>query len=88
MSEVEELSGCTHNSSGAYNSVCVELESDALAVCALLQAHHILQVEGTSVATSFGAQQTTIQDVMANTGKSLVINLLHPIIKLFICVYY
>ncbi|KAJ0173535.1 hypothetical protein K1T71_010684 [Dendrolimus kikuchii] len=74
VSEVEELSGCTHNASGAYNSVCVELESDALAVCALLQAHHILQVEGTSVATSFGAQHTSIQDVMANTGSNASVN--------------
>lgn len=68
MSEVEELSGCTHNSSGAYGSVCVELESDALGVCALLQAHHILQLEGTSVATSFGAQHHNIQEVISNTG--------------------
>ncbi|XP_063387130.1 DNA polymerase epsilon catalytic subunit 1 isoform X2 [Cydia fagiglandana] len=57
VSEVEEMSGCTHNASGAYDSVCVELESDALCVCALLQAHHILQQEGTSVATAFSRTQ-------------------------------
>ncbi|XP_075982570.1 DNA polymerase epsilon catalytic subunit 1 [Anticarsia gemmatalis] len=68
MSEVEDLSGCTHCSGGAYNSVCVELESDALGVCALLQAQHILQLEGTSVATAFGAQHNNIHDVIANTG--------------------
>ncbi|XP_061721749.1 DNA polymerase epsilon catalytic subunit 1 [Cydia pomonella] len=57
VSEVEEMSGCTHNAMGAYDSVCVELESDALCVCALLQAHHILQHEGTSVATAFSRTQ-------------------------------
>ncbi|KOB69709.1 DNA polymerase, partial [Operophtera brumata] len=31
VSEVEELAGCSHNAPGAYNSVCVELESDAAA---------------------------------------------------------
>lgn len=70
VSEVEELSGCTHNASAAYGTVCVELETDALAVCALLQAHSILQVEGTSVATSFGAQHANIQDAMANAGSN------------------
>lgn len=70
VSEVEELSGCKHNASGAYDAVCVELETDALAVCALLQAHHILQLEGTSAATAFG--HTNIQVVMANTGECLV----------------
>lgn len=69
VSEVEELVSCTHSASGAYNNVCVELETDAVAVCALLQAHTILQLEGTSMATSFTAQQTSIQDVMANTGR-------------------
>ncbi|XP_013170989.1 PREDICTED: DNA polymerase epsilon catalytic subunit A [Papilio xuthus] len=66
VSEVEELSGCTHNASGAYG-VCVELESDALSVCALLQAQHVLHAEGTSAATSFGAQHNTIQDAIAST---------------------
>lgn len=65
VSEVEEMSGCAHNASGAYGA-CVELESDALGVCALLQAHHILQLEGTSVATSFGAQHHSIQDAVAS----------------------
>ncbi|CAH0594349.1 unnamed protein product [Chrysodeixis includens] len=70
VSEVEELSGCSHNASGAYSSVCVELETDALAVCALLQAHSILQLEGTSLATAFGAQHANIQDAMANAGSN------------------
>ncbi|XP_068619039.1 DNA polymerase epsilon catalytic subunit 1 [Battus philenor] len=74
VSEVEEMSGCTHNASGAYG-VCVELENDALSVCALLQAHHILQLEGTSVATSFGAHQHTIQDAIATpSGANATVN--------------
>lgn len=73
---MEESSGCARNASGAYGSVCVELESDALCVCALLQAHHILQAEGTSVAVSFAnAHQHSIQDVMAHTGTNTLINI-------------
>ncbi|CAG4957344.1 unnamed protein product [Colias eurytheme] len=74
VSEVEDSKSCAVSSSGAYGSVCVELDTDALCVCALLQAHHILQVEGTSVATSFGAQHANIQDVMANTGSNATVN--------------
>nr|XP_026494308.1 DNA polymerase epsilon catalytic subunit A [Vanessa tameamea] len=70
VSEAEERSGCAHDAAGAYGGVCVALRCDALAVCALLQAHLILQVEGTSVATSFGAQHANIQDVMASTGSN------------------
>ncbi|KPJ14335.1 DNA polymerase epsilon catalytic subunit A [Papilio machaon] len=70
VSEVEEMSGCTHNASGAYG-VCVELESDALSVCALLQAQHVLHAEGTSAATSFGAQHNTIQDAIASTTEKI-----------------
>ncbi|XP_047033802.1 DNA polymerase epsilon catalytic subunit 1 [Helicoverpa zea] len=70
VSEVEELSGCTHIARGAYNSVCVELDTDALGVCALLQAHSILHAEGTSLATAFGANHANIQDVMANAGAN------------------
>ncbi|XP_038207055.1 DNA polymerase epsilon catalytic subunit 1 [Zerene cesonia] len=74
VSEVEDSKSCAVSASGAYGSVCVELDTDALCVCALLQAHHILQVEGTSVATSFGAQHANIQDVMANTGSNATVN--------------
>ena len=31
---------------GAYRSVCVEIELDALAVNTLLQSHHVTDVEG------------------------------------------
>jgi hypothetical protein len=71
VSDVEEMSGCSHNASGAYGSVCVELESDALAVCALLQAHHVLHAEGTSTATAFAAHHHSIQDSLAATGTLL-----------------
>ncbi|CAG9128383.1 unnamed protein product [Plutella xylostella] len=74
VSEVDEQSGCTHNAPGAYSGVCVQLETDALAVCALLQASTILQVEGTSVATCFGAQHSNIQDIMSNTGSNASLN--------------
>ncbi|KAJ2953420.1 hypothetical protein O0L34_g1009 [Tuta absoluta] len=65
VSEVEETSGCKHSAGGAFGQVCVELETDALAVSALLQAHHILQAEGTSSAAPF---TTDIQAAIHNTG--------------------
>ncbi|XP_060805157.1 DNA polymerase epsilon catalytic subunit 1 [Amyelois transitella] len=74
VSEVEEMSTCAHNASGAYAGACVELDGDALAVCAALQAPLILQLEGTSLATAFGANTTSIQDVMANTGSNATMN--------------
>jgi hypothetical protein len=65
ISETEELGTNSHSSSGAYPNVSVELEMDSLAVCALMQATQILQTEGTSVSTSFGAQsQALIPDAM------------------------
>lgn len=70
VSEVEELSGCAHKCSGAYNSVCVSLGTDALGVCALLQAGAVLGAEGTSLATAFGAQHTSIQDALSNAGPN------------------
>ncbi|VVD01009.1 unnamed protein product [Leptidea sinapis] len=53
VSETDDSSRCVHNASGAYGGVCVSLETDALCV------------EGTSVATSFGAQHANIQDCSA-----------------------
>lgn len=70
VSESEELGACSQSSPGAYPGVCVELETESLAVCALLQAAQVLHAEGTSVATSFGAQpQALIQDAIALSGQ-------------------
>ncbi|XP_072929758.1 DNA polymerase epsilon catalytic subunit 1 isoform X2 [Epargyreus clarus] len=74
VSEVEEMSSCRHSAAGAHGGVCVALRTDALAVCALLQAHLVLQLEGTSLATAFGAQHASIQDVMATTGPNATAN--------------
>jgi DNA polymerase epsilon subunit 1 len=38
------------NSPGAYRSVCVEIELDALAVNTLLQSHHVNDIEGTAIS--------------------------------------
>lgn len=73
VSEVEELAGCSHSAAGAYGSVCVQLDTDALAVCALLQAHSVLQLEGTCPAAAFGAAHASIQDAMANAGTEKTI---------------
>ena len=36
------------NAPGAYKTVCVEIEVDALAVNTLLQSHHVNDIEGTA----------------------------------------
>ncbi|CAH2045106.1 unnamed protein product, partial [Iphiclides podalirius] len=68
--EAEEAGGCAHGASGAYGA-CVQLELDALGVCALLQAHHVLQLEGTSAAAPFGAHHS-IQDAVASGANPTV----------------
>ena len=45
LTELEEVS-IVVNSPGAYRSVCVEIELDALAVNTLLQSHHVHDIEG------------------------------------------
>ncbi|XP_049878007.1 DNA polymerase epsilon catalytic subunit 1 [Pectinophora gossypiella] len=72
VSEAEDTSGCAHSVAGAWGSVCVELDTDALAVSALLQAHHIHHVEGTSAATPFAT--TDIQVAINTTGANASVN--------------
>ncbi|XP_018009711.1 DNA polymerase epsilon catalytic subunit A isoform X2 [Hyalella azteca] len=56
---------------GCYETVCVELDIDALAVTTLLQAHHINESEGTSSSIAFDAvPQISVQDMIGGTNSS------------------
>ena len=49
----DALSSIMVNSPGAYRTVCVEIELDALAVNTLLQSHHVNDIEGTTGSVAF-----------------------------------
>lgn len=57
LTDFEESSSCAANNPGTYSSVCVQLDVDRLAVNALLQYHHIHDIDGTSAFVAFHNQQ-------------------------------
>lgn len=57
LTDFEESSSCAANNSGTYSSVCVQLDVESLAVNALLQYHHIHDIDGTSTFVAFHNQQ-------------------------------
>lgn len=60
----------TVNNPGAYKSVCVEIELDALAVNTLLQSHHVNDIEGTAGSVAFDAMpQTSLEDMLGGQGE-------------------
>ena len=70
--ELEETALVTEiNNPGYYESVCIELDIDALAVTTLLEAHHINETEGTSSSIAFDAMpQMSVQDMVGNSNNS------------------
>lgn len=46
LSELDDAGTSVLNVPGAYSSVCVQLDVDALAVNTLLQCHHVQDIEG------------------------------------------
>ncbi|XP_040567537.1 DNA polymerase epsilon catalytic subunit A [Lepeophtheirus salmonis] len=62
----------TVNNPGAYRTVCVEIEIDALAVSALLQAHNIHDMEGTSGSIAFDTMpQASLEEMLGGTASNL-----------------
>ncbi|CAB0040429.1 unnamed protein product [Trichogramma brassicae] len=62
LTDIEEKSGCTKTHPGVYINVCFELDLISLAVTALVQSHHINDIEGTSSYVAFhNAQQASLQ---------------------------
>ncbi|XP_039283003.1 DNA polymerase epsilon catalytic subunit 1 [Nilaparvata lugens] len=72
QTEVQEMASLENNSSGCYTSVCIQLGIDSLAVNALLQAHHITELEGTTSTTSFDCMpQLSIEEMVSGQGPIL-----------------
>jgi len=57
LTDFEESSSCAANNPSTYSSVCIQLDIESLAVNALLQYHHIHDVDGTSTFVAFHNQQ-------------------------------
>lgn len=73
ITEFEEHSNIVLNQPSFYQTVCVELELDGLAVNTLLQAHHVHDIEGTSATVAFDTMpQQSLEEMMGNApGPSL-----------------
>jgi DNA polymerase epsilon subunit 1 len=67
ITEFEEHNSIVISNPGCYQSVCVELELDGLAVNTLLQAHHVHDIEGTSATVAFDTMpQASLEEMMGN----------------------
>lgn len=75
VAELEESTLVTEiNNPGAYHTVSLELDVDALAVNTLLQAPLINEMEGTSSSVAFDAvPQTSLQDMMGGSESTLTV---------------
>ena len=70
LTESDEVS-IVVNSPGAYRSVCVEIELDALAVNTLLQSHHVHDIEGTAGSVAFDVMpQSSLEDMLTSSGAA------------------
>lgn len=75
LSEFEESVSVVQNNSGFYESVCVELAIDSLAVTALLQASKIQEIEGASSAITFDViPQASLEDMISNNPSANLSN--------------
>ncbi|XP_011332677.2 DNA polymerase epsilon catalytic subunit A isoform X4 [Ooceraea biroi] len=73
LTDFEESSSCAANNPGAYSSVCVQLDVESLAVNALLQYHHIHDVDGTSTFVAFHNQQRpSLQDMATGDAATII----------------
>ncbi|XP_014670833.1 PREDICTED: DNA polymerase epsilon catalytic subunit A-like [Priapulus caudatus] len=74
ISDLDEKTSVEINQPGFYQTICVELEINSLAVNSLLQSQHVNDFEGTSAGVSFDMiPQASIEDMVA--GGSSVANL-------------
>ena len=71
LTEAEDASlSVTVNNPGAYRTVCVEIELDALAVNTLLQSAHVNDVEGAAGAVAFDTMpQASLEEMLGGQGK-------------------
>lgn len=58
------------NNPGAYRTVCVEIELDALAVNTLLQSHHVNDLEGTAGSVAFDTMPAaSLEEMLGGQGQ-------------------
>lgn len=75
LSEFEESISVVQNKNGFYESVCVELAIDSLAVTALLQASRVQEIEGASSAITFdAAPQASLEEMISLNPASNLSN--------------
>ncbi|EFN88114.1 DNA polymerase epsilon catalytic subunit A isoform X1 [Harpegnathos saltator] len=73
LTDFEESSSCAANNPGTYSSVCVQLDVESLAVNALLQYHHIHDIDGTSTFVAFHNQQRpSVQDIVTGDAATII----------------
>ena len=74
MTEAEDASlSVVVNNPGTYQTVCVEIELDALAVNTLLQSHHVNDIEGTAGSVAFDAAPTaSLEEMLGGQVSTLV----------------
>ncbi|KAE8634027.1 hypothetical protein XENTR_v10002174 [Xenopus tropicalis] len=72
--EFDEKASVEINNPGCYNTVCVELDIQSLAVNSILQSHHINDLEGAgSMGISFDVlQQASLEDMVTGNQASSV----------------
>ncbi|MEE6511690.1 hypothetical protein FKM82_018375 [Ascaphus truei] len=72
--EFDERASVEINNAGCYNTVCVELDIQSLAVNSILQSHHINDMEGAgSMGISFDVlQQASLEDMVTGNQASAV----------------
>ena len=75
MTEADDSSmSVTINLPGAYRTVCVEIELDALAVNTLLQSHHVNDIEGTAGSVAFDAvPQANLEEMLSGQGTLIAV---------------
>lgn len=75
LSEFEESISVVQNKNGFYDTVCVELAIDSLAVTALLQASKVQELEGASSAITFDtAPQASLEEMISMNPASNLSN--------------
>ncbi|KAK7499885.1 hypothetical protein BaRGS_00008976, partial [Batillaria attramentaria] len=67
--EMEESSNFVINNSGAYHTVCVELEVTSLAVNTIIESGHVNDQEGAS-AVSFDLPTTSLEEIARGQGAA------------------
>ncbi|KAM8961963.1 DNA polymerase epsilon catalytic subunit A [Pelodytes ibericus] len=72
--EFDERASVEINNAGCYNTVCVELDIQSLAVNSILQSHHINDLEGAgSMGISFDVlQQASLEDMVTGNQANTV----------------